>query len=128
MNIGELATQAHVKVDTIRYYEKRQLMPQPNRTTSGYRSYTRKDLKLLLFILHAKKLGFTLEEIKGLLSLKTGQPDCAKVRAFTQKKSLEIAARIHDLSRIKDVLDDLSEQCEQQNDDSCPILRSLEDI
>ncbi|MDQ6980436.1 MAG: MerR family transcriptional regulator [Ghiorsea sp.] len=80
MKIGELAKKTKVCVDTVRYYEKRQLLLQPKRTSSGYRTYTEQDVKRLLFIVQAKTLGFTLEEIKLLLSLQLGQIDCAEVR------------------------------------------------
>ncbi|MDQ6988675.1 MAG: heavy metal-responsive transcriptional regulator [Mariprofundaceae bacterium] len=126
MKISELAKHAQVKVDTIRYYEKRQLLPTPKRTHSGYRIYANSDLKRLLFIVQAKGLGFTLEEIRQLLCLQSGKTDCVQVRNIAKRKSAEIALRIERLSQIKYILDALADQCEQQEDDECPILKSLE--
>jgi Hg(II)-responsive transcriptional regulator len=128
MKIGELAKRAKVNIDTIRYYERRQLLLLPDRTASGYRDYAESDLKRLLFIIHAKELGFTLEEIRELLSLHSGQADCSHVQRIAENKASEIASRINNLSRIREVLLELAEKCEQpRDDDSCPILKSLED-
>ncbi len=128
MKIGELAKQAKVNIDTIRYYERRQLLPLPDRTMSGYRDYSEGDVKRLLFIVHAKELGFTLEEIKELLSLRAGRTECSQVRQIARRKADEITSRIEDLSRIQHILLELAEQCEQEGDDDyCPILKSLED-
>ncbi len=129
MKIGELAKCAKVNIDTIRYYERRQLLPPPDRTMSGYRDYSEGDVKRLLFIVHAKELGFTLEEIRELLSLHTGKTDCSQVQRIAKNKAREIASRIENLSRIQHVLLELAEKCEQEGDnEACPILKSLEDI
>jgi MerR family mercuric resistance operon transcriptional regulator len=113
---------------SIHYYERRQLLPLPDRTASGYRDYAESDLKRLLFIVHAKELGFTLEEIKELLSLRAGQAECSQVRQIARRKADEIASRIEDLSRIQHVLLELAEKCEQEGfADYCPILKSLEE-
>ena len=127
MKIGELAKYAKVNIDTIRYYEKRQLLAEPKRTDAGYRIYSQGDLKRLMFIVQAKALGFTLEEIKELMLLQIGEKDCSQVRAIAKRKSQEIASRIESLSRIKHILDELAEKCEQTEGDECPILQSLED-
>ncbi|MBL1353702.1 MAG: heavy metal-responsive transcriptional regulator [Zetaproteobacteria bacterium] len=127
MKISELAKQANTHIDTIRYYEKRGLMFKVSRTASGYRIYQPKDVKRLLFIIHAKALGFTLEEIKSLLSFRSSRVNCAQVRQLAQQKSQEIDHKIHQLSKIKEVLDELSVKCKQDSDKSCPILNTLED-
>jgi len=126
MKIGELAKQTNISVDTIRYYEKRQLLLDPVRTGSGYRCYSQEDLKRLLFIIQAKKLGFTLEEVKELLCLRSGKDDCVQVQKIAKLKSQEIKSRIEKLSQIAIVLDYLSHQCTQKNNNACPILESLE--
>ncbi|MDX8389723.1 MAG: heavy metal-responsive transcriptional regulator [Mariprofundaceae bacterium] len=128
MKIGELSKRATVSIDTIRYYERRQLLPLPERTLSGYRDYSESDVKRLLFVIHAKELGFTLEEIRDLLSLRTGQADCSQVKIIAESKASEITSRIESLSRIKSVLIELAEKCKQQGGgEDCPILKSLED-
>ncbi|MDQ6994957.1 MAG: heavy metal-responsive transcriptional regulator, partial [Mariprofundaceae bacterium] len=120
MKIGELAKQAKIKVDTIRYYEQRQLMPLPKRTYSGYRDYSKNDLKRLLFIVHAKKMGFTLKEIGELLHLQTSKNNCSKTKKIALQKSSDIAIRIESLSRIKAILDELAEKCDEEGEDECP--------
>ncbi len=128
MQIGELSTQTGVSVDTIRYYEQRGLMPAPKRTASGYRQYAETDVSRLKFIVQGKELGFTLEEIAQLLSLRAGDCNCAEVRAVAEAKAGEIDARIAKLSRMRDTLLALAEQCEQASGaDPCPILKSLGD-
>jgi len=127
MKIGELAKKANVNIDTIRYYERRDLLRQPKRSASGYRIYSATDVKRLLFIVHAKELGFTLEEIKILLSLRSGESNCEEVRQIATNKADEIAQRIQSLLRMQHVLLELAEQCEQRNQgDLCPILNAME--
>jgi len=127
MKIGELAKKANVNIDTIRYYERRGLLSKPKRTASDYRIYSAADAKRLLFIVHAKSLGFTLEEIKVLLSLRSGESNCDEVRQIATNKAGEIALRIESLLRIQHVLLELAEQCEQKDKgDLCPILNAME--
>ncbi|MDQ6954334.1 MAG: MerR family DNA-binding protein [Mariprofundaceae bacterium] len=128
MKIGELSRQAAVSIDTIRYYEQRELIPEPMRTPSGYRQYSTEDVKRLKFIAQAKELGFTLKETGQLLSLHTDACNCAEVRAVAEAKANEIEVRIRKLSQMRQVLLTLAKQCEQSSDtDPCPILKSLED-
>ncbi len=127
MKIGELAKKAKVNIDTIRYYERRGLLSKPRRSSSGYRIYSEADAKRLLFIIHAKSLGFTLEEIKVLLSLRAGESNCDEVRQIARNKAGEIASRVQSLLRIQYVLLELAEQCEQKDKgDLCPILNAME--
>ncbi len=129
MKIGELSKTSGVAIDTIRYYEKRGLIPPPARTVTGYRDYGRRDLARLKFIVQAKNLGFTLEEIGQLLTLRsTHERSCAEVRMVAESKAAEIAERIEQLTRIRRTLLDLAEQCGQSSaDDPCPILKSMEE-
>ncbi len=127
MKIGELAKKAKVNIDTIRYYERRGLLSKPRRSSSGYRIYSEADAKRLLFIIHAKSLGFTLEEIKVLLSLRAGESNCDEVRQIARNKAGEIASRVQSLLRMQYVLLELAEQCEQKDKgDLCPILNAME--
>jgi len=127
MKIGELAKKAKVNIDTIRYYERRGLLHKPRRSTSDYRIYSEADAKRLLFIIHAKSLGFTLEEIKVLLSLRAGESNCDEVRQIARNKAGEIASRVESLLRMQHVLLELAEQCEQKDKgDLCPILNAME--
>jgi len=128
MKIGKLSQQTGVSIDTIRYYEQRGLIPPAVRTSTGYRQYSADDVSRLNFIVQGKELGFTLEEIAQLLTLRSGDRNCADVRAVAEAKAGEIAARIRKLSRMREILLALAEQCERSSDsDPCPILQSLEE-
>jgi len=128
MKIGELSKQSGVSIDTIRYYEQRGLIPAAVRSASGYRQYGADDVSRLRFIVQAKGLGFTLEEIGQLLALRADDSNCTEVRAFAEAKAGEIEARMHKLSRMHHILLKLAEACEQSSDaDPCPILKSLEE-
>lgn len=127
MKIGELARQARVSIDTVRFYEQRGLLPRPARSSSGYRQYVSDDVRRLRFIVHAKDLGFTLEEIRQLLALRADGSDCSRVRKVAVEKANEIDSRIKKLSSMRDVLLKLASQCERgDSGDACPILESLE--
>ncbi len=128
MKIGELSGQTGLSIDTIRYYEQRGLIPAVERSTSGYRQYSADDVSRLTFIVQSKELGFTLEEIAQLLAIRADDRNCAEVRAVAEAKAEEIETRIRKLSRMRQILLTLAEQCERSSDtDPCPILKSLED-
>ncbi len=91
LTIGQLAEQAHVNRETVRYYERRRLLQRPSRTVAGYRVFSDDALRLLRFIRHAKMLGFSLEEIKDLLALRVHSIDtCDRVRERTFVKIADI--------------------------------------
>jgi len=128
MKIGELAKQGDVKVDTVRYYEKRGLIPRAARAASGYRHYTQRDATRLKFIVQAKELGFTLDEIGQLLALRSDGQACDEVQRVAESKAKEIDTKIQRLSHIRSTLLELAAQCENTAEhDACPILKSLED-
>ncbi len=124
--IGRLAKQAGVGIDTVRFYERRGLLPEPERTASGYRVYGEDIAARILFIRRAKRLGFTLDEIATLLRLQDRGGKKAEVRALTNNKLQEINAKISDLQRIRTVLQELSESCSGKgNVDGCPIIEAI---
>ena len=128
MKIGELSKIVGISIDTVRYYEKRGLIPQPVRSVSGYRHYTQHDAIRLKFIVQAKELGFTLEEIGQLLTLRKDGRACVEVRSVAEAKAQEIGIKIQKLSSMRQTLLDLAAQCEKSSDhDPCPILKSLEE-
>jgi len=128
MKIGEISREAHVSVDTVRYYERLGLIPKAARTQSGYRKYSADDMRRLKFIVHAKGLGFTLDEIGQLLSIRSDGNDCARVKAVAEAKAQEMAERMKKMSQMRRVLLKLARQCGQKgNLDPCPILKTLED-
>src|SRR3990172_1419364 len=124
--VGHLAKEVGMNVETIRYYEKQKLLPKPKlKEDSRYRVYDETDLKRLLFVKRSKKLGFTLKEIKELLSLKIeSSATCGDVKHFAEHKLIDIEERIRDLKNIKNVLIKLIDQCvcEELSTDDCPIL------
>ena len=127
--IGVLARSAGTRVETIRYYERRGLILPTGRTPSGYRLYDEDSLKRLLFIRHAKELGFTLEEIKELLKLRVDSSEvCEKVRKKTEAKLQNVEKKIESLLSIRRILKELLRACESRSaTDDRPILRAMED-
>ncbi len=127
--IGRLAKQAEVGIDTVRFYERRGLLPEPSRSASGYRLYQRDSIDRIRFIRRAKQLGFSLDEIELLLRLQDQGGKKADVRELTEHKIAQIDDNIRDLKRIRGVLNDLSAQCSGQgNIDSCPIIEAMSDV
>jgi len=128
--VRQLAKEAGINVETVRYYEKLKLFPKPKRKADyRYRIYDENDLKRLLFIKRAKELGFTLKEIKELFSLRIdSQAKCGDVKHLTEHKLKDVDYRIRDLKKIRGVLVKLIEQCvnEEISSDECPILESIE--
>lgn len=128
MRIGELADRAGVNVQTVRYYERRGLLPEPDRTGSGYREYDESDLLRLRFILRAKALGFTLSEIGELLALRVDADTTAEdVRRHTLQKIADTEAKIRDLERIRSALRHLVGVCEAQGSPAeCALMHAIE--
>lgn len=127
MNIGRLAQLAQVNIDTIRYYERQQLLPPAARTASGYRQYTREDLGRLRFILRSKDLGFSLAEIGELLSL-TGdrKSDMRGVKRKAMQRLEQVEQKIAELRRVKRGLKKLIDACPGQGElEACPIVAAL---
>lgn len=125
MTIGRLAKQAGVNIDTIRYYERNGLIPNPPRRLSGYREYGSADVARLRFILRAKDLGFTLAEIGELLSLSAGR-DVKGVKARAEKRLEQVEHKIKELQRVRRGLKTLIEACPGHGElERCPIIAAL---
>ncbi|MDX1632862.1 MAG: MerR family transcriptional regulator [Thermoanaerobaculia bacterium] len=125
---GQLAEKADVGVQTVRYYERRGLLPPPPRTEGGHRKYGPDDLRRLRFIRRAQDLGFQLDEIKELLDLRVveGEP-CERVGERADQVIDRIDERLEDLERMRRALVELRLACERaEPTDPCPILGSLE--
>ncbi|MDR9855202.1 MerR family transcriptional regulator [Paenibacillus sp. VCA1] len=122
LTIGELANQAGVHLETVRYYERRGLIPEPPRTKAGYRMYSEADVDHIRWIRQAQAIGFTLEEIRYLLMLRTGAiwPE-KEMRAYARDKITEIEKKINQLVEMKSLLESA---VSQTNDclESCPVL------
>jgi MerR family mercuric resistance operon transcriptional regulator len=128
---GRLATRTGCNIETIRYYEVTGLLPAPARNASGYRIYGADHLRRLNFIQRAKALGFSSEQVRGLLNLHAPGKNHtrAAVKSLTESHIDTIADKIRDLQRIKRRLSQISSFCDgsAQSADSCPILESLFD-
>lgn len=124
LTIGRLASKAEINVETIRYYERRGLIKQPTKPKVGYRQYDSEILQRLLFIKRAKSLGFSLDEIDNLRTLSEGR--CADVQSLAEQKLIRIKAKVQDLKRLENVLQDLVIQCSSNVDQAyCPIIETL---
>lgn len=128
LTIGRVARDAGLAIDTVRYYEREGLLQKPARTPSGYRQYSPDAVRRLQFIRQAKELGFTLSEIRGLLTLKVAPgKSCADVRAHAEAKIADVEQRIAQLGRMKRALAKLANACSGRGPTSeCPILEALE--
>lgn len=128
MRIGELARRGGVNVQTVRYYERRGLLPDPRGRGSGYREYDDETLARLGFIRRAQQLGFTLTEIAELLALRVDQrTTAARVKERAERKIADIDARMRDLERIRHALHHLSGRCRGGRAPlgDCPLLEAL---
>jgi len=128
MLIGELAEAAGVGVETLRFYEREGLLPEPPRNAAGYRLYRNDAVRRIEFILNAKELGFTLAETRELLDLRvTDIVGCDDVAARARAKVEVIDARIRELKRVQGALDELISACAANEETGeCPILDALE--
>lgn len=123
--IGDVADAAGVGVETVRYYERRGLVTQPERVAGGYRRYGGGHVHRIRFIKRAQDLGFTLEEIESLLALEDGT-DRRSIRRVASARLEEIRRRIADLQRIEHVLAHLLHKCEAHaKSPRCPIIAAI---
>ncbi len=127
MNIGQLARQAGVPIDTVRYYERQRLIPEPARSASGYRQYAGDDVTRLHFIRRAKTLGFTLEEIGELMAISGNYSNDMKEMKQKAATKLEVVeARLQELTRMRDALRGLVDACPGHGPlATCPIMAAL---
>jgi len=126
MKIGELSAQSDCKIETIRYYEKIRLLPEPLRSASGYRDYDTEHLKRLLFIRRCRELGFTIDEIRGLLALVDGGDyTCNDIKNITLEHVNSIHQKIIDLKKLEKTLTHIASQCAGNSTPDCPIIDAL---
>jgi MerR family transcriptional regulator, mercuric resistance operon regulatory protein len=126
MRRGELAEQSGCNIETVRFYEKQGLLPAPPRTAGGHRNYAPEHLKRLTFIRRSRELGFTLDEVRGLLGLVDGEDwTCAQVRAMTLDHLADVRRKITDLGKLAQTLEDMAAQCDGGAVPACPIVDAL---
>ena len=123
--IGGLANAAGVNIETIRYYQRRGLVDEPSKPRGGHRRYAAAAIKRVRFIKRAQQLGFTLEEVKGLLQLEDGQ-NCRETRLLAEQKLVVVETRIGDLNKMRRLLKGLITECARgKRPRSCPIIATL---
>ncbi len=128
ITIGRLARAAGCRVETVHYYERTGLMPEPARSPGGHRLYADVDAHRLGFIRRCRELGFGIAQIRTLLGF-VDEPDhsCGEVRAVANAQLREVDAKIADLMRLKGALETMVDQCrgESYAADKCPIIDAL---
>ena len=123
---AQLAKKTGCNLETIRYYEKVALLPEPSRSANGYRVYPPELAQRLTFILRARDLGFKLDEIRSLLTLTdTDSQTCSQVLSTTEKHLSDVRQRIADLIRIESELNRLAGLCSRDSTPQCAILDVL---
>lgn len=127
LRTAEVAKQAGVNVETLRFYERKGILAEPPRRASGYREYPPETVERVRFIKRAQELGFSLKEVQDLLDLRqTARAKAGRVRKVAEAKLEEIDHKIRDLEAMKKSLTDLLCACDgQKTIASCPIIESL---
>jgi MerR family transcriptional regulator, mercuric resistance operon regulatory protein len=124
--IGAASERSGCNIETIRYYERIGLVPEPPRNASRYRVYSPGDVQRLVFIRRARELGFTLDEIRDLLRLAAGVADpCAAVRDVAAGHLGDVRAKIADLRKMERLLAKAVDQCERGEQAGCPVVDAL---
>lgn len=129
LTIGQVARQAGVKVETVKFYERQGLIDQPPRPAFGYREYPPQTVARIRFIRRAQGLGFSLKEIAELLGLRhTPETSCAEIKARAEAKIVDIERKREDLRKMQEVLQRLAETCKGEGPVSeCPILEAMDE-
>lgn len=126
LTIGVLARETGTNIETIRYYEREGLLPQPARTSANYRAYEPQHLQRLGFIRKARDLGFSLPQVRALLSLSDDRnQSCAAIDEIAVTHRKEVEQKIRDLQALKTELDKLIDQCSCGTVAECRIIESL---
>lgn len=128
MRTAQAAERAGVNPQTLRYYERRGLLPAPARSQAGYRRYSAETVHIVRFIKRAQELGFTLSEAESLLHLADGGPEaCEEANALAGQKIAELSRRITDLTRMREALVQMRSTCDRPRPDrECPLLQAID--
>ncbi|MEX6634417.1 MerR family transcriptional regulator [Hyphococcus lacteus] len=125
ITIGRLSNSTGVNIETIRYYEKIGILPIPHRSAGGHRLYNRFESDRLKFIRRCRKLGFSLDEVRTLLRVGDDQFSCDTVKKITENQIKSIRTRIRDLRKLEKRLVELADQCNTNDNTSCPMINAL---
>jgi len=127
LKIGRLAGGAGVHLETVRYYERIGLMPEPGRTEGGHRSYSAAHVRRLRFIRRSRELGFTLDDIRALLELaEPGRASCGEVQKRAALHLEGVRAKLTDLAKMEKLLANTVAQCSGDRSPACPVLEMLD--
>ncbi|MEH6547041.1 MAG: helix-turn-helix domain-containing protein [Sneathiella sp.] len=126
LGIGALSQLTGCNIETIRYYEKIGVMTKADRTAGGHRQYESEQVKRLFLIVRCRQLGFSIDEIRTLLSLVDGgNPSCSEVKSVTQEHLSDVQQKITDLRKLEDVLKKMVAECSGTKVPDCPIIEAL---
>lgn len=124
--IGALSAKTGCHVETIRYYERIGLLPEPPRTTGGHRSYGDEHVRRLFFIRRSRELGFSLDAIRDLLAMVDGgEMSCAQVADMAGERLADVRAKIKDLKKLERTLAQTVSHCHRDDDPNCPVIDAL---
>jgi Hg(II)-responsive transcriptional regulator len=127
MRTAQIAEEAGVNIETLRYYERRGLLPEPQRLDSGYRAWGPDAVRTVRFVKRAQRLGFTLREIDSLLDLAAGGPEnCEAARLLANEKLAQLDQKLAELSAMRDSLVQLVDSCARpRTQRECPLLHAF---
>ena len=126
LTIGAVAKAAGVNVETVRFYQRRALLPEPERPYGGIRRYEAEDVARVKFVKAAQRLGFSLDEVAGLLQLDDGT-HCDEARQLAEVKLADVRKKLKDLRRIESALASLVRDCcTSRGTVSCPLIATLQ--
>ncbi|WP_340148358.1 helix-turn-helix domain-containing protein [uncultured Sneathiella sp.] len=123
--IGALSRETGCNIETIRYYERIGLIPEPPRSNGGHRSYSRDHLRQLAFVMRSRALGFSISEIRQLLSLMDDNNSCEQLQSITVRHLKEINRKIEELTRLRSVLESAADKCAGGTATDCPVIDIL---
>lgn len=127
LSIGAFAERAGVNVETIRFYQRKGLLPEPEKPYGSIRRYGKADVARVRFVKSAQRLGFSLDEVAGLLTLDDGA-HCDEARQLAEQKLVDVRAKLADLHRIESVLATLVDDCcASRGRVSCPLIAALQE-
>ena len=124
--IGRLSKETGCNIETIRYYERKEILPSPPRSEGGHRLYDEEHLKRLTFVCRSRELGFSLKQIRELLELVDGvEYACAEVEKISRKHLIEIQKKVSDLKKLEGALKKMVSQCAGGSVPHCPVIDAL---
>jgi MerR family transcriptional regulator, mercuric resistance operon regulatory protein len=125
-SIGALSRETGVNIETIRYYERIGIMPEPDRTANGYRQFNHDQLKRLIFVRKCRELGFSLREVRTLLEMVDSDSlSCGETYEMTVKHLRAVDEKMARLSKLKGVLRSMADECSRGDVPACPIIDAL---